>query len=653
MKSYWIWNYGDYELFHSNLVNCRRQQYEADVPPFWKLYDVERNVNFFFEKEIEKDGYMKLYLNGKGCIMVDEIRCPSEEKIKITKGYHTFKISAFNFSGLPSAYIESDVLTTDENWYTKNSDGKKIPVGFEKVYDSPTSDVEKFNFSYEKIQYVSRTNTEKGVLFDFGKEIFGFLYIRNVNENAKLCVSYGESPEEALDTVWSVIREHVSGSESYKLRQRAFRYIYIEGDFNAEVYAELEYLPLEVLGSFECNDKTINDIWSMCAYTMKLCAREVYIEGAKRDRWLWGGDAYQIFKFSKYLYFDKEIVRRSLIGLRGKEPFDQHINTITDYSLYWVISLWEYYMTYEDDEFIKFIYPKAVSLMSFCKDRTNEYGFIIAKGEDWLFIDWSEIDKSGVVCAEQMLYYAALNCMYNLSLIVKEENENYKTQAKELKKQINEFFWNEECGAFIDNYESEHINVTRHANIFAVMYGIADQKQINSISENVLKNDSITKITTPYFEGYELDAMGQIENCEYIYDMICSYWKGMLDLGATTVYEEYDPKLSGIEHYAMYGDKFQKSLCHAWGASPIYLLGKYFLGVSETEAGYKSFTVKPYLGKFEFVKGTVPIKDGKVEVFLSKEKLSVKTDKNGGTLIWNGNKYSLSSNEEFVLKLTD
>ena len=653
MKSYWIWNYGDYELFHSNLVNCRRQQYEADVPPFWKLYDVERNVNFFFEKEIKKDGYMKLYLNGKGCIMVDEIRYPSEEKIKITKGYHTFKISAFNFSGLPSAYIESDVLTTDENWYTKDSDGKKIPVGFEKVYDSPTSDVEKFNFSYEKIQNVSRTNTEKGVLFDFGKEIFGFLYIRNVNENAKLCVSYGESPEEALDTVWSVIREHVSGSESYKLRQRAFRYIYIEGDFNAEVYAELEYLPFEVLGSFECNDKTIIVIRIICAYTMKLCAREVYIEGAKRDRWLWGGDAYQIFKFSKYLYFDKEIVRRCLIGLRGKEPFDQHINTITDYSLYWVISLWEYYMTYEDDEFIKFIYPKAVSLMSFCKDRTNEYGFIIAKGEDWLFIDWSEIDKSGVVCAEQMLYYAALNCMYKLSLIVNEENVNYKTQAKELKKQINEFFWNEEHGAFIDNYESEHINVTRHANIFAVMYGIADQKQINSISENVLKNDSITKITTPYFEGYELDAMGQIENCEYIYDMICSYWKGMLDLGATTVYEEYDPKLSGIEHYAMYGDKFQKSLCHAWGASPIYLLGKYFLGVSETEAGYKSFTVKPYLGKFEFVKGTVPIKDGKVEVFLSKEKLSVKTDKNGGTLIWNGNKYSLSSNEEFVLKLTD
>jgi hypothetical protein len=31
----------------------------------------------------------------------------------------------------------------------------------------------------------------------------------------------------------------------------------------------------------------------------------------------------------------------------------------------------------------------------------------------------------------------------------------------------------------------------------------------------------------------------------------------------------------------MYGRPFGKSLCHAWGASPIYLLGKYYLGVNQ------------------------------------------------------------------------
>ena len=71
MKSYWIWNYGDYEIYHSNLVNSRRQEYGMDFPAMWKLYDADRNVIFYRETEIEKDGFVRLHLNGKGVILVD------------------------------------------------------------------------------------------------------------------------------------------------------------------------------------------------------------------------------------------------------------------------------------------------------------------------------------------------------------------------------------------------------------------------------------------------------------------------------------------------------------------------------------------------------------------------------------------------------
>ena len=50
MKSYWIWNYGDYEIYHSNLANSRRQEYGADYPVFWKYYDVDKNVKFVSEE---------------------------------------------------------------------------------------------------------------------------------------------------------------------------------------------------------------------------------------------------------------------------------------------------------------------------------------------------------------------------------------------------------------------------------------------------------------------------------------------------------------------------------------------------------------------------------------------------------------------------
>ena len=85
MKSYWIWNYGDYEIFHSNRVNARRQEFGVDYPTFWKYYDVDRIVRFYAEIETEIDGNIKLFLNGKGYILVDGQRYGSETVIFLKK----------------------------------------------------------------------------------------------------------------------------------------------------------------------------------------------------------------------------------------------------------------------------------------------------------------------------------------------------------------------------------------------------------------------------------------------------------------------------------------------------------------------------------------------------------------------------------------
>ena len=650
MKSYWIWNYGDYEIFHSNRVNARRQEFGVDYPTFWKYYDVDRNVRFYTEIETEIDGNIKLFLNGKGYILVDGQRYGSETVIFLKKGKHTLQISVVNLTGLPAAYIESDVCSTNNEWYTLENGAKK-QVGFDIHYDCQEKNPESFPFAYEEKYPVSVQKYNDGVLYDFGKELFGFLYVSDVKASESIHVSYGESLEEAVDVENSILFEDVSGENRYKLRQRAFRYIYLTGAENANIHAELEYLPIEYKGSFRCDDEDVNKIWNVCAYTLHLNMREVLTEAIKRDRWLWGGDAYQAFKFNNYLFFDKEIVRRSTIALRGKEPFNEHINTITDYSLYWVIGLHEYYVTYGDIEFIKNIYDKAVSLMEFCEAREDDKGFIVKKNNDWIFVDWSDIDKDGAVCAEQMLYIAANKAMAALTRLVGADPSSYEEKYSRLIETTNKFFWKEEKGAYIDCYESGKNHISRHANVFAILYDVANEEQKAKIIENVLENDKITKITTPYFEGFELDVMGKIGHFDFIENVIKTYWKGMLDLGATTVWEEYNPNLSGAQHYEMYGNKYGKSLCHAWGASPIYLLGKYYLGVTPTSSGYETFEVKPYLGGFKFIDGVVPIKDGSVRVKLSKDKLSVVATKNGGTLIWAGKSYALEANKELNMNI--
>lgn len=651
-KSYWIWHYGDYEIFHTMNVHLRREEQGYHRPPFWKISVPYTSVKFKKQFNCES-GYLMCHINGNGHVAIDGKRYREKTRIELTPGAHTVEVLVSNHGGLPAIFIESDVCPSDESWTCNHFAGDFTPVGCNAHFCRTDQNPEEFPFEYKNIMPVAKEKTDGGVLYDFGTELFGYINICGADEKDEIGVFYGESREEALDTEYSYISDCISGQKSYRLRQRAFRYVHVKNaSSDIDVSADYEYLPLEARGRFECDNKLFNDILSVSSYTFHLNCREAFLDGIKRDRWVWSGDAYQSARINGYLFADKEIEQRTLLGLIGKEPIEQHINTILDYSLLWIIALYEHYMTYGDKVFLSRIYPMAKKLLEFCETRLNEDGFIEGITGDWTFIDWSRIDKCGAVCAEQML----LIKVYSVMAAISEELEmgardELIEKSEILKRRVNEYYWNEEKGAFIDSYKSGNANVTRHANIFAVMYDIASEEQAQSILKNVLKNENITKITTPYFEGYELDALAKLGEFGAVEEKLTSYYGGMIRLGAQTIWEEYYPEMNGIEHYAMYGGKYEKSLCHAWGAGPIYLFGRYYLGVYATSAGYETFAVEPKFGGLKEIHGTVPVGEGTVTVELNSERLSILATKSGGALLWKGKKYILKQNEPLVIDL--
>lgn len=650
-NSYWIWYWGDYEIFHTMAVHLRREEREMHIPPFWKISTPYPTVKF--KKSFSsRAGYLLCRMNGKGYVMVDGKRYPSDTKIYLSEGQHTVELFVTRLGGLPAAFVESDVCPSNESWSCAVPGGKYSPVGLDFSFDRADVSPESFPFEYRKATPVEKNTVENGILYDFGDELFGYLNISGANESDRLNVFYGESKEESLDTEYTYLTESVSGSSAYRLRQRAFRYVYICGSSSEiDVFAEHEYLPLEYKGSFKCENALFDRIVSVAAHTFHLNCREAFFDGIKRDRWVWSGDAYQSARINKYLFADERIEQRTLLGLLGKEPIDQHINTIVDYSLLWIISLHEHYMAYGNKDFLGRIYPMANGLLQFCETRINKDGFIEGIEDDWCFIDWSDMDKTGAICAEQMLLIKAYSSMAYLADELGGDGGALAEKCASLKRRVNEYYWSDERGAFIDSYTSGKKNVTRHANIFAVMYGIASEDQAKSILKNVLKNDSVTKITTPYFEGYELDALSILGEFEAVESKMASYWGGMIELGAATFWEEYDPSLSGIEHYAMYGNKYEKSLCHAWGAGPIYIFGRYYLGVYPTSAGYETFNVEPNRGTLKSFCGKVPVKDGYVSVRFDENGLFVTSTVSGGTLIWGGKAYPLEANRSLCVKI--
>jgi hypothetical protein len=145
------------------------------------------------------------------------------------------------------------------------------------------------------------------------------------------------------------------------------------------------------------------------------------------------------------------------------------------------------------------------------------------------------------------------------------------------------------------------------------------------------------KIQTPYMRFYELEALCRLNLRKRVLDEVRSYWGGMLDEGATSFWELYNPDEKGNAKYAMYKRPFGKSLCHAWGAGPIYLFGRYVLGVEPTKPGYAEYVVAPDLAGLDWAEGVVPTPHGPIAVSVKNGNATV-TGPAGckGTLHWRG-----------------
>ncbi|MBQ8498045.1 MAG: alpha-rhamnosidase [Clostridia bacterium] len=658
-QSKWIWHPGDFELYHSMRLHNRRTKFGVYYPPMWRIDAPHSNVLLYRRIDLEKPETITVYANTKDAsFLVNNVRHVLGETVTLEPGRNFIKLAGYKESGFPAFYCVGDSFASDETWKIGSWGARDLPAGTNDMYTELSDNPEVFKFSYERVFPISVENVTGGKLYDFGKETFGKIILENVKpENTSCTIICGESREEALDPANAIVHldtEVVNGS--FASITVAFRYVFVPDSLeNYDLFADYEYLPLEDKGAFRSDDERINKIWDVAAYTLHLNAREGFFDGIKRDRWVWGGDAYQSYFVNYYLMNDNDIVRRTQRILRGAEPMTMHINTISDYTFYWIAAIWEYYFHTGDMKFVRSIYPQMLTTMDFVLARLDADGLYEKRRGDWVFVDWStHFDKdSGPICAEQMLLCHAYGCMAKCAALM-EDHENvtkFEALASDINAKINARYWDAEKNAFIDDYKTGNRNVTRHANIFALLYDLTSEEKKAKIIEHVIKNPEIPAITTPYFEFFELDAMCHIGDYQYMTDMLHSYWGGMLDQGATTFWEEYFPEKSRVENYAMYNQPYDKSLCHAWGASPIYLLGKYALGVRPTSPAYATYEVKPNLMCFGEFEGKVPALDGIISVKMNKDSVTVLSELDGGTLVLGDKTYPIEKNKTLCVKL--
>jgi alpha-L-rhamnosidase len=661
----WIWYPGDFEVWLHTVVGGRRQERGQPYPPFWRM-DSHYGVVVFIKKyNIPNPEKIRVYADGRYQIRLDgEIMYNFDPlNLQLPEGNHSIEVMVENYKSVPSLLITGKELSTDDNWEVTNQNGKFFTAA-SAMFSDPHFPPSTFHLSLTPVTSSIIEKSPNSMLVDFGKETFGKVVVENVKGNGKLKLYYGETRQEALaetmaETFDYVDVNHITATND-TTEARAFRFIYLVSDKSVtadKISALYEYLPVEERGNFECSDTLLNRIYKTSLYTLHLNTREFLLDGIKRDRWIWSGDAYQSYLMNFYTFFDEEVNKRTINALIGHDPIERHINTILDYSFYWLIGIYDNYMYTGDTAFIKQIYPRMKTLMEFSLGRANKNGFVEGLPGDWVFIDWAPIDKSGEVSFEQLLLSRSLEAMAWCAGLAgdNETGEKYKKLSDDLKRKIIDTFWSDSRNAFLHSRFNGVLSqkVTRYTNMFAILFDYVDGEKKQMIRKNVILNDTILKITTPYMKFYELAALCEINEEEKVLQFVRDYWGGMLKLGATTIWEAYDPNQTGDDHYAMYGRPFGKSLCHAWGANPVYLFGKYLLGVKPLSPGYKSYLVEPSLGGLQWIKGRVPTPHGDIEVFADKKIMKIKSVEGKGILRLHSKKQPVTEKGIKVKKMGD
>ncbi len=479
-------------------------------------------------------------------------------------------------------------------------------------------------------RFISTETHKPAILLDYGKEIHGGIKIsmgiRPSKTPLKLRLRFGESVGEAMSDIGgeqNATNEHslrdfiieVPWLGTIEVGETGFRFLrvdVVEANENAPIKsidAAFIYRDIPYLGSFESSDERLNKIWLTGAYTVHLNMQNYLWDGIKRDRLVWVGDLHPEVMTINTVFGENSIVPKSLDLARDQHPLPQWMNGISSYSMWWILIHKNWYDYHGDLDYLKEQETYMIALLDQLSTFIDKDNKEVLNGGR--FLDWPTSEKpkavhAGLQAMMVMTFEAGSQMMATLDN--KKLEEKYQKTAKNLRK-----------------HQPEG-NTTKQAAALMALANLVDAKKTN---KDVLKQDGVQRMST-FYGYYILEAMAKAEDYDGALKVIRDYWGGMLDLGATTFWEDFDvldvtnsgriDTLAPPNKFDIHGDfgeycyvGYRHSLCHGWASGPTPWLTQYVLGIHVMDGG-NSIKVEPHLGDLKFAQGTFPTKFGVLTV---------------------------------------
>ena len=490
---------------------------------------------------------------------------------------------------------------------------------------------------------VSTDKLHPAILLDFGKELQGGLQIvtgmPGSQKPINVRVRFGESVSEAMceiDGKNGASNDHAMRDFTINLPwlgvmevgNSGFRFVRIDlldEDTELqlkEIRAISTFRDIPYKGSFRCNDERLNRIWQTGAYTVHLNMQEYLWDGVKRDRLVWVGDLHPEVMTVNTVFGYNEVVPKSLDLIRDITPLPQWMNGISSYSIWWLLIHRDWYYYQGDLAYLKAQQPYLTALLRHLISK-------VENGREKLdgnrFLDWpSNANPVAIDAGLQALMVQAMKAGDELCSVLGDEAlaKECRTTGEKMVKASSAV-----TKALLKSKVAPDAPGSKQAASLLALAGLMDP---NKADKEYLSVNGANGFST-FYGYYMLRAMASAGNYKGALDIIREYWGAMIDLGATTFWEDFNmewlPNAAPIDALVPAGKKdihgdfgaycykgFRHSLCHGWASGPTSWLSEYVLGVQVVEPGCKVVRITPHLGDLKWVEGTFPTPYGVITI---------------------------------------
>ena len=451
-----------------------------------------------------------------------------------------------------------------------------------------------------------KLSTDDEVIFDFGDHYVGYVTIdfssAGHHQDAPLYfqIQFAEIREE-LDQDVSSYRGWISKSWiqeekihidalpiSYTLERRyAFRYVRIKILSVSENYTvRIDHICADTVScadysglsypAFTKEDALLDKI---SIRTLHSCMQEVFEDGPKRDRRLWLGDL-RLEALSNYQTFKNyNLVKRCLYLFAGTTLEEGRLSnnlfiypsvecdyqTMFDYTIFFINTLWEYFEQTGDIETLIDLEPVCIrqyELLSKCFDEKDRIDMNKAGN---VFVDWNfDLDKTA---SAQAIYICGMKDLLKIEMKLNKDCSVIRKEIAAKTKAALSMF-DEEASLFVSGDQKQ---ISYASQIWMILAGVTDRgKQILSA---LSRHEEAVGLNSPYAYHYYIQAMIDCGMKDEAYQTMHEYWGGMIAKGSNTFWEIYNPQKPDISPY---GGIVVHSFCHAWSCTPAYFLRKYY-----------------------------------------------------------------------------